>query len=227
MRKLILFDIDGTLLMTGGAGKEAFDRVFQECFDVTGAWRDIHPDGRTDPSLIVELFEKNLGRRPRPEEMARVTHAYARAMEECLPRSARFRLLPGVVELLNLISDRGLGLLGLATGNFEVTASQKLRHAGLHHYFQFGGYGSDHAGRLELTRTAVERGRSLLGRNIPNEEIILVGDTVHDIECGRRLDLTTVAVATGSTPRATLAAARPDFVLDDFTPLAEVALILD
>jgi phosphoglycolate phosphatase-like HAD superfamily hydrolase len=227
MRKLILFDIDGTLLMTGGAGREAFNEVFFQCYGVAEAWRDIRPDGRTDPSLIVELFEKNLGRRPSPEEMARVAAAYGAAMEQALPRSERFRLLPGVVELLDTLSDRGLGLLGLATGNFETTAGQKLRHAGLHHYFQFGGYGSDHASRLELTRTAVERGRSLLGGHLPNEEIILIGDTLHDIECGRRLDLTTVAVATGGTPRATLEAARPDFVLDDFTPLDAVLTIFD
>ncbi|MCC7343794.1 MAG: HAD family hydrolase [Deltaproteobacteria bacterium] len=227
MRKLIVFDIDGTLLMTGGAGKEAFDRVFQEHYGVEGAWRDIHPDGRTDPSLIVELFEKNLGRRPSPEEMERIAASYARAMEECLPRSRRFRLLPGVVELLDFLSERRIGLLGLATGNFESTAHQKLRHGGLHRYFQFGGYGSDHGRRLELTRTAIERGRTLLGGYLPNDEIILVGDTLHDIDCGRRLGLTTVAVATGSTPRATLEAARPDFVLDNFTPLEEVALIFD
>ncbi|MCE9624212.1 MAG: HAD hydrolase-like protein [Deltaproteobacteria bacterium] len=227
MRKLILFDIDGTLLMTGGAGKEAFDRVFSEFYGIEQAWRDIHPDGRTDPSLIVELFEKNLGRRPSSEEMERVSEAYARAMEEALPRSERFRLLPGVVELLDYLADRKIGMLGLATGNFESTAAQKLRHGGLHHYFRFGGYGSDHGVRLELTRAAVERGRSLLGGHLPNEEIILVGDTVHDIDCGRRLDLTTVAVATGSTPRATLEAARPDFVLDSLSPLEEVALIFD
>lgn len=227
MRKLIVFDIDGTLLMTGGAGKEAFNRVFQEHYGVEGAWRDVHPDGRTDPSLIVELFEKNLGRRPNSEEMVKISNSYANAMEACLPLSERFRLLPGVVELLDFLSDRGIALLGLATGNFESTARQKLRHGGLHHYFQFGGYGSDHGQRLELTRVAIERGRTLLGRKIPNEEIILVGDTLHDIDCGKRLDLTTVAVATGSTPRATLAAARPDFVLDSFTPLEEVALIFD
>ncbi len=227
MRKLILFDIDGTLLMTGGAGKEAFNQVFSDHYGVAEAWRDIHPDGRTDPSLIFELFEKNLGRRPAPEEMQRVSSAYTVAFEKALPKSERFRLLPGVVELLDCLSDRGIGLLGLATGNFESTAGHKLRHGGLHHYFQFGGYGSDHAQRLELTRTAIERGRTLLGRSIPNEEIILVGDTLHDIDCGRRLDLTTIAVATGTTPRSVLEGARPDFVLDELTPLEEVICLFD
>ena len=181
MRKLVIFDIDGTLLLTGGAGKAAFDRVFADLYGIEGAWRDIRPDGRTDPSLIRELFEKNLGRRPRPEEEMRVTLAYAAAMAEELPRSERFRLLPGVLQLLEVLQRRGLALLGLATGNFESTAGQKLRHAKLDAFFHFGGYGSDHHERTELTRIAVERGLNKLGRRTSPEEIILVGDTVHDI----------------------------------------------
>lgn len=227
MRKLVIFDIDGTLLLTGGAGKAAFDRVFAALYGIDGAWRDIHPDGRTDPSLIRELFEKNLGRRPRPEEERRVTEAYAAAMAEEIPRSARFRLMPGVLPLLEILERRGLALLGLATGNFESTAGQKLRHAKLDRYFQFGGYGSDHAERSELTKLAVDRGLQRLGRRVAPEEILLVGDTVHDVEAGRKLGLTTVAVATGSTKRAALEAARADFVVDSFDPLAEILPIFE
>lgn len=227
MRKLVIFDIDGTLLLTGGAGKAAFDRVFADLYGIEGAWRDIHPDGRTDPSLIRELFEKNLGRAPRPEEEMRVTLAYATAMAEELPRSERFRLLPGVLELLEVLQQRGLALLGLATGNFESTASHKLRHAKLDRFFHFGGYGSDHAERPELTRVAMERGLNKLGRRVPPEEILLVGDTIHDIDCGRRLGLTTIAVATGSTKRGELEAARADFVVDSFGSLEEILPIFE
>lgn len=227
MRKLVIFDIDGTLLLTGGAGKAAFDRVFRDQYGIEGAWRDIHPDGRTDPSLIRELFEKNLGRGPRPEEEMRVTLAYAAAMAEELPRSERFRLLPGVLQLLEILQQRGLALLGLATGNFESTAGHKLRRAKLDHFFHFGGYGSDHADRPELTRIAMERGLQKLGRRVPPEEILLVGDTIHDIDCGRRLGMTTIAVATGSTTRLQLEAARADFVVDSFGSLEEVLPIFE
>jgi phosphoglycolate phosphatase len=227
MRKLVIFDIDGTLLLTGGAGKAAFDRVFAKLYGIKGAWRDIHPDGRTDPSLIRELFEKNLGRRPRPEEEMQVTLAYAAAMAEEVPRSERFRLLPGVLQLLEILQQRGLALLGLATGNFESTAGHKLRHAKLDHFFHFGGYGSDHAERPELTKVAVERGLQRLGRRVSPEEILLVGDTVHDVDCGRRLGLTTVAVATGSTSRKVLEAARADFVVDSFGCLEEILPIFE
>jgi phosphoglycolate phosphatase-like HAD superfamily hydrolase len=225
MKKLILFDIDGTLLLTGGAGKLAFDRAFAQLYGIENAWRDIHPDGRTDYCLIRELFELNLNRRPRDTELQQVRSAYEAAMGPALVESTRFRLMPGVVELLALIEDRGLGVLGLATGNFEATAYQKLERANLRKYFNFGGFGSDHIDRLELTRRALERGRQALGRVVDPEEVLLIGDTVHDIRCGKLLGLVTVAVATGSTPAEELAAMRPDFLLEKLEPVEEVVAI--
>ena len=222
MRRLILFDIDGTLLLTGGAGKMAFDRVFAELYQIQGAWQNIHPDGRTDPSLIAELFESNLGRRVGSEEMEQVQRAYGLAMKQSLQEAPRFRLMPGVPVLLETLRDRELGLMGLATGNFEETAYLKLDHAGLREFFSFGGFGSDHRDRLSLTRCALERGKQCLGRFPDPEEVFLVGDSVHDIRCGKLLGITTVAVATGSTPRETLKAHRPDFLLDSLEPIEEV-----
>jgi phosphoglycolate phosphatase len=109
------------------------------------------------------------------------------------------------------LSQRYPRALGLATGNFEVSAQLKLRRAGLENYFSFGAYGSDSADRLELTRKAVERGRQMAKRWIAPEDIFLVGDTPHDIRCGRLLQLNTVAVATGSHSRKALASYQPDF----------------
>jgi len=214
-KKLILFDIDGTLLLTGGAGKMAFERVFEGLFDLKDAWCDIHPDGRTDPSLIEELFEKNLGRKPKGEERRRVQQHYEEAMEKSLLEAKNFRLMPGVSELLAVLAERKWGMLGLATGNFEKTAYQKLSRGGLRDFFQFGGFGSDHADRLKLTKMAMERGFAKIGRRLPPEDVVLVGDTIHDIRCGRLLDMTTIAVATGSTSPDVLASARPDFLFED------------
>jgi Predicted phosphatases len=226
-RKLILFDIDGTLLLTGGAGKAAFDRCFAELYGLGEAWRDIHPDGRTDPSLIEELFEKNFQRKPSVQERTQVQDVYTAAMETALQSAERFRLMPGIVELLTRIEQRRLGLVGLATGNFEATAWQKLRRAQLEKFFSFGGFGSDHEDRLTLTRIAVERGKKMLQRNVKPEDVVLVGDTCRDIECGRRLGLVTLAVATGSTPHEQLAQARPDFLYRDFSDLDAVACVFE
>ena len=222
MPRIILFDIDGTLLLTGGAGKLAFDRVFSELYQIEGAWQNIHPDGRTDPCLIAELFERNLGRRAGSEEYLKVQEAYSRFMAQTLQEAPRFRLMPGVTQLLQRLQERQVGTLGLATGNFEKTAYLKLERAGLRDYFQFGGFGSDHRDRLALTRLAVQRGIQALGRSLEPEEIFLVGDTIHDIRCGKALGLTTIAVATGSTTKEELASHRPDFLLDSLEPLEEI-----
>lgn len=225
MKNLILFDIDGTLLLTGGAGKISFNQVFSDLYQIEGAWQNIHPDGRTDPSLIQELFETNLGRQAREGELSRVKEAYIRSMPEALKKAEQFRLMPGVKELLSLLAEREIGLMGLATGNFEATAYQKLEHAGLGEFFSFGGFGSDHYDRLKLTRLAVARGQQKMGRLLEPEDVFLIGDTPNDIRCGKLLGLTTIGVATGSTPMKELKSYRPDFLLEDLSALEEVITI--
>lgn len=227
MQKLILFDIDGTLLLTGGAGKMAFDSIFLDLFGIEGAWKSIFPDGRTDPSLINELFEKNLGRCPNPMEYKRVSEAYSKVMAKTLQEAPNFRLMPGVRELLNCLEERKMGLMGLATGNFECTAYLKLERAGLRDFFKYGGFGSDHRDRFRLTKLAYERGQQVLGRALDPENVFLVGDTPEDIRCGRRLGFNTIAVATGSTPKEDLARYRPDFLLESFVLLEEVLVLFE
>jgi phosphoglycolate phosphatase-like HAD superfamily hydrolase len=225
MRRLILFDIDGTLLLTGGAGKAAFNRAFAQIYQIENAWGDIHPDGRTDPSLITELFEKNLRRRPSPQEAARLREAYAQGMEQTLEQAPNFRLMPGVESLIPRLAGREGISLGLATGNFEETAYLKLKRAGLKDFFPFGGFGSDFSDRLQLTRAALQRGYMKAGSFISLEDCFLVGDTVHDIRCGKILGLNTIAVATGATSKGELANYRPDFLLDSLENSEEVLTI--
>lgn len=220
-KKLILFDIDGTLLLTGGAGAIAFNRTFQELYDITEVWQGIHPDGKTDPVIIEELFLKQWGRKPKAHEEKAIEARYAFYMEEALQQAPRFRLMAGIHELLSALEDRQLGCLGLATGNYESTAWLKLKRAGLDSFFHFGGFGSDSRDRLALTRLAMERGMTKIGSCIHPEDVWVVGDTIHDIRCGKLLGATTVAVATGSTSWQILQAARPDFLLESFADLEE------
>ena len=220
-KKLILFDIDGTLLLTGGAGKVAFDRTFEELYGVLEVWQGINPDGKTDPLIIEELFLKQWGRRPKAHEEKAVEARYALHMEQALQQAPKFRLMAGISELLLALKDRQLGYLGLATGNYEATAWMKLKRAGLERFFNFGGFGSDTRDRLALTRLAMERGMTQLGSRIHPEDVWVVGDTIHDIRCGKLLGATTVAVATGSTPWDILQKARPDFLLENFGDLEE------
>lgn len=212
---LFIWDIDGTLLLTGGAGKISFNRVFGEHFNQDNLWGQMRPDGKTDGVIIAELFEAGFGRKPSPEELSLITTRYIELMLEQIPLSPRFRLLPGVTETLAWLKQQSTWHCGLATGNFVETARCKLHRAGLDHYFSFGGYGSDSTDRLELTRTALARGIHMTSET--PKQVFLIGDTVYDVRCGQALNCTTIAVATGSTSKAELAAAGADYVLEDLT----------
>ncbi|MCP5467732.1 MAG: HAD family hydrolase [Deltaproteobacteria bacterium] len=227
MHRMIIFDIDGTLLMTGGAGKSAFNSVFAELYQISEAWQDILPDGRTDPSLIKEIFQKNLGYKPETKAYQKVAKIYIEKMEQALQAAPRFRLLPGITDLLETLFQRYPQALGIATGNFEDSAQLKLKRAGLENYFSFGGFGSDSEDRLALTRKALERGRQALKRWIPPEDVFLVGDTPHDIRCGKLLGMNTVAVASGSHSKKELSSYQPDFLLQDFSQVEEVISIFE
>lgn len=210
--KLLLFDIDGTLLLTGGAGKVAFEKVFEELFSVPGVWRDIVPDGKTDPIIIDELIAKNLPGGITAAQYEQLCRKYEDYFESEIDHSPRFRLMPGVPDLLKALSDEKDLLLGVATGNFEKPARLKLKRGGLDGFFPFGGYGSDSRVRLELTAKAIERAQRHAGKSFARHEIYVIGDTIHDIRAGHQLEARTIALATGSTPQETLARENPAFL---------------
>lgn len=215
-KRLILFDIDGTLLRTGGAGALAFNRVFAELYGISEAWQGILPDGKTDPILIEELFLLHYQRKPTLSEENQICQAYEIHMAQALQEVNNFRLMPGVLPLLESLSKGDFGLLGLATGNYESTARMKVEKAGLAHHFSYGGFGSHSRVRLELTRRAVEEGKKKLGSKVRPEDVLVVGDTLHDIACAKGIGAISIAVATGTTPFETLKNARPDFIFESF-----------
>lgn len=203
--RIVLFDIDGTLLLTGGVGLEALQRVFRRRYDVPHAAEGVEFHGRTDPLIIRSIAQKWLERDLTAEELATLSEDYVECLEEVLSGTpARFRVLPGARELVEALDGSGRAALGLATGNFERSARAKLRRAGLERYFAFGGFASDSEDRLQLTRCAVERGRAAAG---PDAPIVLIGDTVHDVRCAVALGVDCLAVATGNATEETLRAA--------------------
>lgn len=203
--RVFLFDIDGTLLLTGGVGLETLQRVFRRRYGLPHAVEGIEFHGRTDPLIIRSIARKWLDRELTAEELSSLSDDYVRCLEEVLSeRPSRFRVLPGARELVEALHADGQAVLGLATGNFERSARAKLRHAGLERYFAFGGFASDSEDRLELTRRAVERGRSAAGGDAP---VLVIGDTIHDVRCAVTLGVDCLAVATGNAPEEVLAAA--------------------
>ena len=161
----VVFDIDGTLITTGGAGARAWGLAFQELYDVAASIEDHTEAGMPDDEVVRVTFLSVIGREPAEREVVALTERYLHYLPETVAESRRYRVLPGVQKTLERLCSTGF-LVGLTTGNVEAAAHLKLSRGGLNGYFSFGGYGSDSPDRGELTRTAIERAGSLLGRRL-------------------------------------------------------------
>jgi phosphoglycolate phosphatase len=209
---LYLFDIDGTLLRARNAGRRQFDAVFAAHHGIEGACDGLRFGGKTDPALIDELFLARRGRRATDDERAAFLDAYLPLLRADLAQSG-VEVLGGVVETLAWLAARPGVLLGIATGNVRGGADAKLAAAGLLEYFTLGGYGCDSAVRAELVAAAIARAR----QHAELREIVVVGDTIHDISAARACGVVACAVATGSDPAEALAHA--DVVLASLAEL--------
>lgn len=215
---LYLFDIDGTILLTGGAGSRAINDIFLRRYGVDDAMRTIDPGGKTDPLIFGEIFEGRLGRPPDDDEIDDILDEYVPLLEREIAASERFHTMPAAVETVTYLSGRADVTLGIATGNVRGAARAKLQHIDLWDVFEFGGFGCDSADRGELVARAIERAHNG-DRSFDPDHIVVVGDTVRDIAAARACGVQALAVSTGSTSRETLAAADPDQV---FETLAEL-----
>jgi len=189
-----LFDIDGTLLDAHGSGRAAFDAVMHAQHGVADASAGIRYGGKTDPAIVDEIFVARLGRPATADERAAFLAAY---VPELVARLA-VRVLDGATESLAFLRSRAR--LGIATGNIREGADAKLAAAGLADWFELGGYGSDSHVRAELVARAIDRARELGDVR----DVIVVGDTIHDIAAARACGATACAVATGSDPATAL-----------------------
>jgi phosphoglycolate phosphatase len=192
----VLFDIDGTLVSTGGASDRAWKRAFRELQGVDVDIPAVTGKGVPDPEVGRIVFERAIGREPTQEESAALMQRRLDYLPEEVESSPGFVVHDGVVELLDRLMDDGV-LLGLTTGNVEEAAHIKLARANLNRYFSFGGYGSDSPDRTELTRKALERAEVVSGRTLDLERCFSCGDTPRDVEAGHGAGIRVVGVATG------------------------------
>ena len=208
----VLFDIDGTLITSGGAGAVSWRRAFDDLHGIPADIGEFSDAGMTDPDVGRRTFTAVIGREPSHREfarlMARRLHHLPRAVEE----SEGYRVLEGVEALLTRLADDGY-LLGLTTGGTEAAAHIKLERGGLNSWFCFGGYGSDSDDRAELTRCAIERAGSVFGREVGGHEVLVVGDTPLDVEAAHAAGAPVVAVASGGFGADELREAGADHVL--------------
>jgi len=216
----VLFDIDGTLIQTGGAGHIAFAETFADEFGVSTISPGVPFAGRSDRAIALDLMRIH-GIEASPENWFRFRDAYVSRLPGALTR-LQGRVLPGVVELLDHLAADRTAVVGLLTGNMRAGADLKLTHYGLADRFEFGGFGDDTDDRNIIAAMArheaqnyadlrSENGRSMLAG------AMVIGDTVHDIRCARAIGAFAVAVPTGGTPRVELEAAAPDLLLDDLS----------
>jgi phosphoglycolate phosphatase len=227
MNKLVLFDIDGTLLLTAGAGRRAIVAALGDEVDDVRAFEGIRFDGKTDPQIVAEMLEAAGQAESRDSDrVRRLCERYLGLLAVELERpTTRTTLMPGVEPLLDRLESRSDVVLGLLTGNLARGAALKLRSGGLDPArFRIGAYGSDAAHRPALPEIAARRAEPLFGRIPTGPEVVIIGDTPADIHCGEAISARAVAVATGGYSVSDLAACGPHAV---FESLADTDLVLD
>lgn len=222
--KLVLFDIDGTILLTGGAGKRAFNRALIDIYRCTGP--DDHPfGGKTDPQIARELMHLEGHADPHIDaNMADLLERYVGYLHEELTADATaVRTMPGIHELLDALEDRDDVIVGLLTGNVVPGARAKLAAAGIdYERFKVGAFGSDHEVRGELPAVAQRRTRDELGVDVDGRDVVVIGDTPADIDCGRSIGARAIAVATGHYTTAELREHNPFALFEDLSDTGAV-----
>jgi len=214
--KAILFDIDGTLLVTGGAGAVAWQRAFLDLHGVEANIEEHTHAGMTDPEIAEIVFREVIGRDGSAEERAEAIAGYLSHLQEAVDDSPGYRVMPGIEELLPRLAGEG-ALLGIVTGNIESAAHIKLARGDLNRFFTFGGYGSDSRDRTELTKKALERGGQISGKPLDRDQTVAVGDTPRDVKAGHGAGIHVVGVATGSYSVEELKEAGADWAIADVT----------
>ena len=219
-KRLLLFDIDGTLVNTGGAGVESLKATVRNRFGAGDDLRDIEIAGKTDRAIIRDILRKyRVG--PTEEKITSFAREYIDGLLPCLSRR-RGRVLPGVQQLLKRLKPQPHIVLALLTGNLQEGARLKLQHYGLWDFFEFGAFADDHHDRNELGAFARKRAQLKHGHDFDAADIDVIGDTNHDIACGKAFGARTIAVATGSWSRERLQGCTPDFLFDDLSATEDV-----
>ncbi|MEM9694455.1 MAG: HAD family hydrolase [Myxococcota bacterium] len=221
---VVLYDIDGTLITTGGSGRRAMLRALAEVGVDDAAFAFA---GMTDRLIVRQALVEG-GVDDDEAAISAVIEIYLTLLVEEVDRTPTedYRVMPGVVSAVEASLERGFAV-GLGTGNVEAGARIKLARVDLADRFTFGGFGSDAEDRSELIRIGAERGASALGVPRDSCRVIVVGDTPRDIEAARAIGAEVVAVATGTVPREKLAPHRPDYLFDDLTEVGAIPAIFD
>jgi phosphoglycolate phosphatase len=214
--QVILFDIDGTLIITGGAGAESWRRAFDELYGIPADIGEFTDTGMTDPDVGRKTFEAVIHRKPTRAEFSKLLERRLHYLYSAVADSKDYRVLDGVEELLPQLIDEGY-LLGIVTGNVEAAAHVKLHRAKLNRFFSFGGYGSDSTDRGKLTKIALQRASLVFGEPVSADECLAVGDTPHDAVGAHAAGIKCVGVASHNFSVDQLREGGADYVIKSLT----------
>lgn len=225
-RKLILWDIDGTIIVSHGAGVRAMEKALTKRFGVTVDLGVIEWAGRTDSWITGEVF-RHVGLPDTPQNAHDYLETYLELLPVELANGPQGRVLPGVLELLETLHHRSDVVQGLLTGNLKRGAEFKLTHYKVWHYFEFGAFADDSPRRNDLGPHALRRAQEWHTVDFAPANTFIIGDTPHDIECGKVIGAQTIAVATGKYTVEELAAHQPTAVFKDFSDTAAFLRVID
>ena len=217
--KLLLFDIDNTLVSAPQAGRHALEETLSSLAGQPISSEGVSFGGKTDPQIVEEILAANdVSAESTARMLPRALEAYAERAQDAI-RQDGVAVLPGVRDLVTHLDAHDEVQLGLLTGNLESVAYEKLRAAGLDHFFPVGAFGSDDKDRYELPPIALQRAEAHTGQRFEGRDTIIIGDTKHDVLCGRRLDVLAVGVCTGRRGKEAFSDCTPDVILEDLSDL--------
>ncbi|PWU02884.1 MAG: hydrolase [Candidatus Melainabacteria bacterium] len=224
-RKLVLFDIDETLIYSDGAGRRAIGSALMNMFGVKTESIKVSMSGKTDQQILCEIMTAGgYGRDHYEERLEEWFECYLNILKEEILHADPFKVHEGVYDLLNELDQNQQASLGLLTGNIEKGARLKLDKFDLNRYFPIGAYGSDAFDRLDLPQIAWQRAKDYYKHNFAPEQMVIVGDSIHDIRCAKNYGAVSIAINTGKTTRQELEALSPDFL---FPSLKDVKGVMD
>ncbi|MEX0641755.1 MAG: HAD hydrolase-like protein [Pirellulales bacterium] len=229
---ICFLDIDGTLVLTGGAGQAAFARTFADDFGIPAIDSEVTFAGRSDRAITMDLFRAH-DVEPTAENWARFRAGYLSRLGDALAAN-QGDVLPGVIELLATLDARGDVAIGLLTGNLHAGARCKLTHYDLWHWFPFGGFGDEHLDRCDIAAAALAAAHAHLNGHLQSAnngvdigQVLVIGDTLNDITCGRSINARCIAVPTGHTTAETLRSGQPDVLVETLCDIGPILAILD
>jgi len=218
---MLLFDIDGTLIYSGGAGTRSIEKSFKEIYGIEHAMKNILPDGKTDPLIIEEVFVKKLNKNPEKIEIENILNLYLKNLQKEI-YNPNYRVFDGVKEFLEWAEKKGKFLMGLATGNLEKGAKIKLKPSSLLKYFKFGGYASDSWKRSEILKKAYQKGILIAEKeNSKIKEVFVIGDTPRDIIAAKEAGFKSVGMALYNFSEEDLIKAGADHVFKNYSELKD------